>query len=101
MTANKQTTAGLLQRSLAELATDPVSSVNDALRPTKEASLPGAEDVLRSALLADHDRVELPAGGPSAAAYSPDWSKIAVADGPGKLSVFAVSDGRLLASFTS
>ena len=101
--ANKQTNAGeLLQRSLAELGTDPIRSVNDALASTNEAAVPGAEGVLRSALLADHERVELPAGGPAqAAAYSPDSSKIAVADGPGKLSVFAVSDGRLLASFTT
>ena len=101
--ANKQTNAGeLLQRSLAELGTDPIRSVNDALASTNEAAVPGAEGVLRSALLANHERVELPAGGPAeAAAYSPDSSKIAVADGPGKLSIFAVADGRLLASFTT
>ena len=101
--ANQHTTAGLyLQKSLAELTTDPVSSVNDALRATQKASPPDAEEVLRSALLANHDLADLPAGGPSAdAAYSSDGSKIAVADGPGKLSVFSVPDGRLLASFSS
>ena len=101
LAANQQTTAGaLLQESQAQLATDPVSSVNDALASTHTAASPGAEDVLRSALLANHDLAELPAGGPAAdAAYSPDASKIAIADGPGRLSVFAVSGGRLLESF--
>jgi WD40 repeat protein len=98
LAASKQTTAGaLLQQSQAELSTDPVSSVDDALASTRIASVPGAEDVLRGALLANHELAELRAGGVARdAAYSPDASKIAVAASPGKLSIFAVPDGRLL-----
>ena len=96
--ASKQTTAGaLLERSQAELSTDPVSSVDDALASTRTASVPAAADVLRGALLANHELAELPAGGVARdAAYSPDASKIAVAGSSGKLTIFAVPDGRPL-----
>ena len=62
--ASKQTTAGaLLEQSQAELSTDPVSSVDDALASTRTASVPAAADVLRGALLANHELAELPAAG--------------------------------------
>lgn len=99
----RRTQAGeLLQRSLAELSTDPVQSVQDALESTGIVPLAGAEDVLRTALQANHDLAELPAGGPAEdAAYSPDATKIAVADAPGRLRVFAVPGGGLLDTFTT
>jgi WD40 repeat protein len=98
LAAKRQATAGaLLEQSQAELGTDPVSSVDHALASTRTASVPGAEGVLRDALLANHELAELPAGGLAHdAAYSPDASKIAVAGSSGRLSIFTVSDGRLL-----
>jgi len=98
--AYKQVNAGaLLSRAQAELATDPVQSVRSVLASIKIAPSAGAEDVLRSALLATHVLAELPTGGQATdAAYSFDSSKIAVSSRSGDVRVFAVTGGRLLAT---
>jgi WD40 repeat protein len=98
--ANRRTKAGaLLSRAQAELATDPVQSVNSVLASTKITRSAGAEDVLRSALLATHVLAALPAGGQATdAAYNFDSSKIAVASRNGDVRVFSVPRGRLLAA---
>jgi WD40 repeat protein len=96
--ANQRTKASaLLSQAQAELATDPVKSLRSVLQSTAIAPAAGAENVLRSALLATHVRAELPAGGQATdAAYSPDSSEIAVASRSGDVRVFAVAGGRLL-----
>jgi len=98
--ANRETEAGaLLSKAQAELATDPVQSVRSVLRSTAITRSPGAEDVLRSALLATHVLAELPAGGLAIdAAYSSDSSEIAVASRTGDIRVFSVPGGRLLST---
>jgi WD40 repeat protein len=99
--ANRKTRASeLLSQAQAELATDPVQSVKDALASTKKGQTAGAEDVLRSALLATHLLSSLPAGGSAtAAAYRSDGTMIAVASGSGGLRLFTVAKGQLVADF--
>jgi WD40 repeat protein len=103
VSANQKTRAGgLLSRAQAELATDPVLSVESALASTAITTSAGAEGVLRSALQATHVLAELPAGGlASDAAYSPDSSEIAVTSRTGEIRVFSVPDGRLLETLHS
>jgi WD40 repeat protein len=103
ISANEKTRAGaLLSRAQAELATDPVLSIESALASTAITTSPGAEGVLRSALQATHVLAELPAGGLATdAAYSPDSSEIAVTSRTGEIRVFSVPDGRLLETLHS
>ena len=91
--------AELLSDAQASVADNPATSVQDALRSAGIVTLPGTEGVLRSALLADHAIVRLPAGGPATqGVYSPDGSRVAVASSSGALRVYSVPDGRLLRS---
>ena len=96
--ATERARAGLLeQRALAELLTDPVASVRDALRSTRIAKTTGSEQVLRSALRAMNVLAELPtAGAATQAAYSPDGTRIAVADRAGQARVFDAAGGKRL-----
>ncbi|HEX4680112.1 MAG TPA: hypothetical protein VH210_13005 [Gaiellaceae bacterium] len=101
--ATQHVRAGLLvQRSQAELATNPVQSVRDALSATKLATTAGTEDVLRSALLATHVLATLPvAGSATKLAYSHDGAWIAVADDPGETRVYTASGAHLVARFST
>ena len=92
----------LLSQAQAELATDPVLSVESALKSITITKSPNAEGVLRSALQAMHVLAELPAGGPATdAAYSPDSSEIAVTSRTGDIRVFSVPQGRLVVTLHS
>jgi WD40 repeat protein len=98
----KTKASGLLSKAQAELATDPVQSVQSVLKSTSIAKSDGAEDVLRSALLATHVLAELPQGGPATdAAYNFASSEIAVASRTGDVRVFSVPGGHLRATLHS
>ena len=94
--------AELLQESQAALVDNPPAGVDDALRSARITPLPRAEDVLRSALLADHERAWLPAAGPATqGAYSPDGSEYAVGSSSGSTRVYSTADGSLVSSVTA
>ncbi len=101
--ANQKTKAGaLLSRAQAELATDPVLSVESALKSTAITKSPNAEGVLRTALQSTHVLAELPAGGLATdAAYNNDSSEIAVTSRTGDIRVFSVPAGRLVETLHS
>src|SRR5882672_2413027 len=81
LATDKARATGLLQKSQAELAIDPARSVRDALASTRISTSGRSEQVLRSALLAMNALAQLPAVGRAVqAAYSPDGSRIALAD---------------------
>src|SRR5882672_4397277 len=81
ITSQRARAGELLQRSQAELAIDPVRSVRDALDSARIRKSGRSEDALRTALLNMNVIAQLPAVGRAVqAAYSPDGSRIALAD---------------------
>ena len=102
-TKERQTRAlELLQASQAALVNDPSESVDDAMQSARIATLSGTEDVLRAALVADHERMQLPAGGPATqGAYSRDGSQYAVGSSSGSVRVYSTATGTLVRSLAA
>lgn len=102
-TKERQTRAlELLQASQAALVNDPSASVDDAMSSARIGTLPGTEDVLRAALVADHERMQLPAGGPATqGAYSPDGSRYAVGSSSGSVREYSTTTGTLVGSLVA
>jgi WD40 repeat protein len=88
----------LSARATTELSADPLRSIALALQATRLDPSAEAEDVLRKSLLASHVRSILPAGREpvSAAAYSPDGSRVVTADEDGSVKIFR-PDGSVVA----
>jgi len=97
ITSQRARAGELLQRSQAELAIDPVRSVRDALDSARIRKSGRSENALRTALLNMNVIAQLPAVGRAVqAAYSPDGSRIALADRAGDVRLFRVPDGALV-----
>ncbi len=83
--------------ALAQLSSDPRRSLQLAVDSARLYPTQQAEDVLRQALLASHERAVLHTGGPvTAAVYSPDGRRILVASKDGKARILDAASFRVL-----
>jgi WD40 repeat protein len=83
--------------ALAQLSSDPRRSLQLAVESARLYPTQQAEDVLRQALLASHERAVLQTGGPvTAAVYSPDGRRILVASQDGKARILDAATFRVM-----